>query len=357
MDQIRFKTGEFITFTATRTFALGNTGINLAKGSEFEFDGSTVKYAGADYAFPQLRAAYNTRWIVKTDEYEDSTNYNRPVSANIKVRSATEDGTTKEMKAPVATETDERVVMSSLDHSKDTKNHNAGIVEDQDGVPVGRTFQTRAKSKSSLTAETAGSTLRSADAVQIKPGAGRSESDMLDSMSESDRADYLARKESIKSRYVDTDSHQGTPVASVKTAAVKEAEGMKVTQSVGGGIETADMAGTGGKPKDSVRVEDGITFRNTNGPERDTEPSPRSEEAQQPVMVKDGTADIRRQIAQSLCPEFPATYDFSAPEKKKLARLQADFDDRPDVIRAVFAAESDTFKATLVSEFPTAFQG
>jgi hypothetical protein len=60
-------------------------------------------------------------------------------------------------------------------------------------------------------------------------------------------------------------------------------------------------------------------------------------------------------IAKALCPDFPDSYDFAAPTKKKLARLQADFEDRLDVLRAVFAAEGDDFKDQLVREFPQAF--
>jgi hypothetical protein len=72
-------------------------------------------------------------------------------------------------------------------------------------------------------------------------------------------------------------------------------------------------------------------------------------------MVRDGTLDARLKIAKAFCPEFPANYDFSAPDRKKLARLQADFEDNIPVIRAVFAAESDSFKAKLVAEFPSVF--
>jgi hypothetical protein len=38
-----------------------------------------------------------------------------------------------------------------------------------------------------------------------------------------------------------------------------------------------------------------------------------------------------------------------------MARLQADYENRPDVLRAVFAAEGDEMKSILMQEFPQAF--
>ena len=74
-------------------------------------------------------------------------------------------------------------------------------------------------------------------------------------------------------------------------------------------------------------------------------------------MIKDGTADARLKFAKQLCSDFPSNYDFATNPRKKLARLQADYEERPDVIRAIFAAESDDFKAVLLKEFPQAFSG
>jgi hypothetical protein len=67
-------------------------------------------------------------------------------------------------------------------------------------------------------------------------------------------------------------------------------------------------------------------------------------------------ADAARKIAKSICPDFPESYDFAAPARKKIARLQADFEDRPDVIRAVAAADTDLeLRNRLFVEFPGAF--
>jgi hypothetical protein len=375
MDQIKFKTGVFQTFTATRSFALGTLNITVAVGAELEFDGTTLDYSGTRHTFPQLRGAVTAGWLVPNQEYEEGNPaYGKPVSAGIKMRPPTDSSGTAKASAAVTLETDERIVMSSAEHAATTRDQNrqstrkvasVGGAESQDGVEV-RTLKTAAGNRAKttrtvLTAESAGAALREAENVQIqiKPGKGQSSEEMLERMTDAEKEVYLASKASIKARYVDSEP-TSTVVATVKTAKTKEAEGMRLTQSVGGGTEIEDLGSGQGlaKAKSSTVVEDGIVFKNTNGPEKlKPQDHPRSAESQKPIMLKDGTVDARLQVAKAICPEFPTSYDFAAPERKKLARLQADFEDRPDVLRAVFAAESDSFKAKLIAEFPQAFQG
>lgn len=373
MEQIVYKSGDFQNFVATRSFALGAFNVTVAKNSELDFDGSVCKYAGAEYNFPQLRSAVKAGWLVLARDFvEGDPQYDRPKAAGIKVRPAVGDGEGKT--TPVTTESDERVVMSTADHASATREQNrqaadkqhrrtiakqssSEVVQDQDGIPV-RTLKTPAKAeRTSLTADTVGALLREAENVQIEPGEGITESEMLSRMAPEDQDAYLEKKRALSAQHLKTGSDSQV-VGTVKAQKTEEKEGIKLTSEVGGGIETADPIGMGGKPKEAVRMEDGITFKTTNVSEKTkgAEPHPRAAQ-QQPIMLKDGTADVRVKIARSLCPEFPNTYDFSAPSKKKIARLQADFDDRPDVIRAVFAAESDDFKAKLLEEFPEAFRG
>ena len=372
MNQIRFKTGEFQEFTATRSFELSNFGVKVMKGREIEFDGSLVKYDGAQYQFPQFRSAVAAGWVVPTSEYDENNPvYQAPASANIKMRPTKDTDKSDGKTAATTIEADERIVMSSAKHAADTRQQNrpasagtrlagnAGVAEAQDGVPV-RTLKTAAKVKGSIAEVTAA--VHASTSVQIDPGQGITEQQMLDRMSETDRQVYLAQKSSLKSRYVDdAASSTGVKVGEVKSAGVRQADGVKLTQTVGGGTEVSDGVGvevaTLRKDETSERVEDGITFKNTNGPRRNATPQHPTQVAATPVMMRDGTADVRLQIARAMCPEFPQSYDFAAPERKKLARLQADFEDRPDVLRAVFAAESDDFKQKLLSEFPQAFRG
>jgi hypothetical protein len=356
MEQIAFKSGTFLPFIATRSFALGAFNVTVALGSEIEFDGSVVNYAGATYTFPALRGAYKAGWIVLETEYDPSNAaYGRPVSANIKVHSPTDKNRT-ETTTSLTTEADERIVMSHADHAATTRNQNKqssriSVVTNagQEGVAV-RTLKTSAKNeRTELGSAKASAAIQQSNNLQIEPGQGMTAAEVLERMAPEEREVYLAEKAALKSLHYD-ESTEAKTVATVKTAKTTEKEGMTLKQSVGGGVEIADPTGRGGKAKTSTITEDGVTFKTTNGPER-------LKPEAHPRVANQHMVDARLKIAKTFCPDFPATYDFAAPARKKLARLQADFEDRPDVLRAVFAAESDDFQAQLLAEFPQAFQG
>ncbi len=386
-NQITFKYGQMRHFVAARSFALGNTGATVAKGATVLFDGTKAEVDGSEHSLPQLRGAIKAGWLVLEEEFDENDDTaERPVSAHVQVRHAAKGGNPMlpnqaPTHAMATTESDEREVGGSISrHAAEIRQRNTDykrgqavnasgqkvlsqhgfeVVEDQDGVVVeGRELKTAAgekakRERTTLTIDRVGEALRKATTSGvITPGQGITEEEMLERMSEEEQAEYLLKKESLRAQYVD-DASSPRKVGKVKTQKQSNSEGIRVATEVGGGIETADPTGAGGKAKESVVVRDGITFRNTNGPQRDEKAVPK----QEPVVLKDGSpeTDIRRQVAKTICPDFPSNYMFDQPTRKKLARLQADYDDRLDVIRAVYAAESDEFKSKLVEEFPQAF--
>lgn len=378
MDQISYRSGEMRVFVATRGFALGSTGLQISKGMEILFDGTKVEVDGSEVSMPQLRGAVRSGWLVPLESFDaDSDEAERPVAANIAMRHPTQGGNPFEGKTPakkvaVVTESDERLVGNTVSHAaaartantsyrhgQPLRNEIGGSVEMQDGVPV-RKLKTAAgerakQARTVLTAESLGSEIRKAENVQIEAGEGLSESDYLARMSEEERSEYLAKKEAARAKYADATPVSKT-VAKVRAAKKETREGVTAKVTTGGGIETSDPTGGGGKVEISEHLEDGIVFKNTNGPKKKgADPHPRSEEATRPVMLRDGTVEARLKVARALCRDFPSNYDFSAPDRKKLARLAADYEDREDVLRAVFAAESDDFKAKLIEEFPNLF--
>lgn len=371
MNQIVYKKGTPIEFIATKDFALGNFGVKVVKGTDLQFDGSTVYYAGDDYNFPQLRAAVTSGWLVLAGDYQEGNpEYNRRVSANIQMRSPTDSSQAKS--TSTVAEADERIVMSSADHASTVRAGNqrkvasasSGVGEAQEGVAV-RTLSSPSKPRTPLTAESAGTAIRAAQNVQIVPGQGLTQEEMLERMGDDEREEYLAKKDALRAQYVVTPSDK-TPktvknVGKVKSEKSASKDGMTVTTTFGGGTETwdgdeAEIIGTIKKSEGPEAGEEGVRF----SPEKKPAHTPRKRAAavipEAKVIDIGSTLDIRRSIAKSMCPDFPDSYDFSATDKKKIARLQADFEDRSDVLRAVFAAESDDFKSRLVQEFPEVFQ-
>ena len=379
VHQITFRAGHRQHFIAARTFTLGKTGMSVPKGSDVFYDGTTAEFGGSEFPASELRGAIRAGWLVPMAQYdEDNFEAERPRAANIQVRKA-DGGNPLERPSmsamPAATESDEREVGNTRSHAKAVTSRNqghrpgspisaqaGGSAEMQDGIPV-RSLRTAAgerakRERTVLTAESVGSAIRAAENTRpIDPGQGITQEEMLERMSPADREEYLAKVGSRKAQYVDTDAPVVGRVISREPS--RREAGMTATVSTGkGSTDIFDATGTDpGKPKVESFEQDGIKFTTTNGSSRKEQPSPRSAEAQKPVMLKDTSADVRRMVARQLCPDFPENYKFDLPARKKLARLQADYEGNHAVIRAVFAAEDDSFKALLMAEFPQAFSG
>lgn len=377
-NPITFKIGQRQHFVATRTFTLGKTGVSVPRGSDIMYDGSVAEFGGSEYPVPEMRGAVKAGWMVPGVSYdEDDHTAEMPQPAGIQFRPA-EGGNpmNRPQMTPVAsvTESDEHEVGNTRSHARAVSARNTGhrpgtpvsanpgsTAELQDGVPVRRlktASGTRAQqTRTVITSESAGSAISAASNVQIDAGQGITEGEMLDRMTPEAQEEYLAAKDSKKAQYVDTEP---VVVGRIKSRepARKEA-GMTATLSLGkGATEIYDASGTDpGKAKIAHVEQDGIRFTTTNGPSGKEQASPRAGGAPvaPPVVLREGSADVRRMVARQLCPDFPSNYDFTLAPRKKLARLQADYEDRTDVLRAVFAAEGDEFKATLMQEFPQAF--
>ena len=88
-NQIKHVTHKFESFTATRNFALGTTGVNIVEGTEVLFDGTTVIYNESKYGLPTLRGAITLKWLVPTSSYDPNAGpVSGVVSANIGLRPA-----------------------------------------------------------------------------------------------------------------------------------------------------------------------------------------------------------------------------------------------------------------------------
>lgn len=369
-------------FTATKTFDLGTTGLKVVKGMEIGFDGSMVYIPGhPQVMMPQLRAALKTGWLVPSQHYNPNMVV-RPVSAGMSVRPA-EGGNPMAPRPRVAintsqVESEEREVRSVSAHAAETRQRNSGnyrreggeevrsqrgfeVIEDQEGTPV-RALKTPAKQVTNLEKTNPFAAIQEANSVRIDPGEGVSREEMMEAMDEETRAAYELERASRMAAY---DPQQAAEIVNRVTApGTQFREGMAIKGSVGGGVEIADMGGTGDAPAQTSVVEmEGMRFTNTNtgAPKKNARLVPTNGNGNgttrhaAPVTGADGMA---RQIARSICADFPDNYVFGDPIRKKIARLQADFEDRPDIIRAVAAADTDPeVRQRLLQEFPHAFAG
>lgn len=382
--QITFRPGQPIDFTATKTFDLGTTGLKVIRGMEIGFDGTMVFIPGhPQVVMPQLRAALKTGWLVPSANYNPNAVV-RPISANMAVRPA-EGGNPMAPRAriPINTsqvESEEREVQNVSSHAAATRQRNTGnyrreggeevrsqrgfeVIEDQDGEVVRGGLKTPAKQVTNLEKTNPFAAIQQANNVRIDPGEGRSREEMLAEMDEESRRAYEMERASRIAQY---DPQQAAEIVnSVSAPGIQFREGMVIKGSVGGGTEIEDLGGTGGHARAQVTTteSEGIRFTNTNGPKKNVRLVPANGAngngtAKQVAAPGNGADGMARQIARSICADFPDNYVFGDPIRKKIARLQADFEDRPDIIRAVAAADTDPeVRQRLLQEFPHAFAG
>jgi len=371
--QITYRAGEPHTFVATRSFSLGNTGQTVPKGSEVEFDGTMVTYAGlAPVNIPQLRGAVKVGWLELKENYNPHAAPPPPQMAGIKMRKA-DGGNPYDRKArtevtAATVEDEEREVGSVSRHAAQTAERNKGNyrrepdpdvrrgsentavrpgeagyqIEEQDGTPV-RSLNTPAQADAANISHARSAAAASERAAKIQPGVGQTREEMIQQMNPEERAEYANELAGRAAAY-DADA-PGQIVAQIEGGPQTiEREGMKVSTEVGGGTAIADLGGTGAKPETEIVVEEGVQFTRTKSPKAKTPPNGETEQA--------------RVIARSICPDFPESYVFGNPVKQKIARLQADFADRMDIIKAVAAADTDPeMRTKLIEEFPEAFSG
>jgi len=387
-NQIKYRAGQTQTFIATRSFSLGASGITVPEGSELEFDGTAVSYAGlAPTVMPQLRGAIRAGWVVPSDNYDPNAPAQRPQPAGMMMREA-DGGNPMEPKprrlVGMSVDEEEREVGNVSQHAAATREGNrtnyrrqrtpreestAGqrfhgvAVEPQDGVEVpGTRFQTPAGKEardSSVDITYAGEAISRANKVKVRPGRGRTREELIrdaidrGGLTAEELAEYQEELESSRAMhgYVEPKVVREMPAPQRN----QQREGFDMNLSVGGGIAIADMGGTGQTGETEVVTEEGMTFTRTASPKK---PETRVvERAPSPTPSNGEINDaLCRKIATAVCKDFPANYVFTDPPRKKIARIQADYDDRPDIIRAVCAAEPDmNVKAALVQEFPEAF--
>lgn len=360
-------------YRATRDF--GMAGLAVQRGMEIGFDGYNVQIAGRPaQPLPTFKGAIKTGWAVPEASYDPSAGPAAPQRANIKVRPA-DTGNPTALRAPSSmistTDAEEQIVGNYADHAasvrQSNERKNGFVAEPQDGVPV-RTLQTVANSRggarTTLTGSNTQQAIAEANSVKIEPGRGVTREELLERMAPEERAAYLAELEARRSAYVADEplkgpETQGQVVARVAAPKNVDSMGMHLENHVGGGTDTVDLTGLDGAPEEvHVFEAEGMRFTTTNGPKKSARAAEKPQQSpREPDARSLEDVDPRRVIARAVCSDFPDLYDFELPLRKKLARLRADFEDRPDVIRAVAAAETDTeMRVLLVSEFPEAFQ-
>lgn len=377
--QIIFQANSPYLFIATRSFSLGENAFPIRKGMEIYYDGQTATIDGEPHRAPKLRGALNAGWLVLAEDYDpNDPAYQRRVSANIQVRSATNSGNpmNPQRSAIITTESDEREVGNYQAHANRTRTansqytrgqgvnvpaagsrvlsqHGMMVVEEQDGVEVpNRSFQTPTKlGHVEVGGREAADILRQADSAQIQPGRGITQDEMLERMSPEQAEAYLQKKEAFAGQYVAEPVVRPVPVRApsrVASTRHEESSGISMTTTVSSSNDFGLW--DGGEAEVVSRVEGSALPAG-----QQAKPAPARLVSKKPAAPA-LSPTVRLAMAKSACADFPDNYDFALPTKKKMARITADYEDRHDVLRAIYVAEDDEMRGLLVTEFPQAFE-
>lgn len=300
-------------------------GEKVYRGTTFEFDGLNVRAEdGTVGMVPFLKGAIQKGWVVPADQFDDSEEFISapPVAAPMGLGPTRHVGnsTAPRVKVPmVVAEEDSREAMVVRDRTRMVQANNdarhtarrvsaeAGGYSTVDDGEVVRRVSTPAKMSSRVTPETVGaeiSRFENSVRIQAQLAPGMRSPKAMPVVSGDDNPSIALR------------SSQKAP------------------------------------PKGYTEVE-GIRFASPNPPPSEAVSAPQALSSSPSISPQE--ASLRLRMAQSACNDFPENYDFGMPEKKKLARMVADFEGRPDVIRAIWLAETDGFKNAIVQNFPEVF--
>ena len=336
---IKWQRGKFHTFYAKMKIRIGGKGDTIDKieaEDEFEYDGSILKYAGAEIASTSLRGAIEGDWAsltqdddTKVDTFMPSRNIAKATTINRDLSRVQRGGvemTTDSLDEETVLEVSDRGKMEKASGGASpkvlTKNNNRrgmsisdSEMDGQEGVTIGRV---RSAAKIKVEDITKASGL----ARQIENrGLGKP---ILDK-------GKVVRTEGITIKTSVSDMNRGSSVI-----AGGEEEGVQV-----GKVRHTRQASTEGiEVKDTSNIRAGSV----------------ASEAMQPRKVAiDTKMSPKIRMARRIDPSFPSDWSFTGKLKDRLAAAEA-HGATPVFLEALYAAEGDQMRKALEEAYPKQFR-
>lgn len=344
----KMQTKKVVTsYRATMDFSLG-TGEKIYRDQTIAFDGFNLITEEGVRQMPFLKGAIKQGWLVPEGDSESGPPGPRvaPLTLGPTQHTGNSD---KRTKVPIyTTEEDAKPVTSIKDRTASVEKRNKGLVATVDDGTVVRSVSTPTHMKSRLdsTGSAQAEITKYENKIQIKPEAQKHR---MEDMSDEDLEAYLQEKERrIQAR-----------VATLPSTPRIVAPGKRMPVISGDEDSSIAISTTKTKKAKTKKIEaEGISFEvtaplNQDAPDPETlweSPPPKKSS-----VSLSSDASRRLLMARKLCKDFPENYNFDAPDRKKLARITADYEDRPDVVRAIWTVEKDAFKVVLEENFPDLF--
>ncbi len=328
MENIKWQRGNYQKFFALMKIRVGGANaMDIQKGDEFEYDGSILKYSGMEIAQPQMRGAIQSGWASLVLDESAPVDPVRPTRNIAKAQTINKDLNKVQRASPAAIETsslDEDEVLRVTDRSSETKS------------PKIITAQDNRKSRLSVRSDTADDQ----GAVTIAKIRTSAKADF--DVSKSDAAKTLQQLENLSNVRADIDGKTVTR------------EGVTIKTNVGridrvAMAEEDDGIEVGRVRKSGSDHAEGISIRDTSNIRHGSESS-----VTQSKPVIDRSLNPKIRIARSIDPSFPSDWSFEGKLADRLAAVKAR-DPSPEFLEALFAAEGDQMRKTLIKEFPEQF--
>lgn len=344
---INWQRGKFHKFYAKMKIRVGGANpVDIQAGDEFEYDGSILKYAGAEIPSPQTRGAVKEGWVTTTPNGEfggvaavsPTRNVAKATSVNRDLNRVQR--STSHLKTDSL---DEETVLDVEDRRPNVKNDpraqprvitqennrragmrvEADIAEQQDGIPIGR-VRTAASFKGN---------------VYDASYAGLKEK--LENLSGSG---FIPIGKTVQKEGVSIKTNVGDVDRSVT---VQENEGKVVgvvrhTKNSSEGIDIQDTSGIRNKPAASSATK----------PATKSATKPAKSVANVEIDV---SINPRIRVARRIDPNFPADWKFTGRLADRLAAAKA-HGITPQFLEALYAAEGDQMRRKLEEIYPEQFK-
>lgn len=352
-EQIRWKRSEYRKFFAKMRIRVGGAHpVDILANDEFEYDGTILKYAGAEITSPGLRTAIREGWASESADAEASVSAYKPnrnvASAQTVNRdlSRVQRGQTQNMDTD---HLDEETVLDVADRRQPEANPRATpnvLLRDNNRRVNGMNFQSDASD--SQEGVTIGR-VRSATHVRHDVTAQQTPS----VISELENRN-LGRPELF---------NRGTTVhregVTIKTNVGQVDSGVSLSQD-DEGVEVGRVHHSARVSSEGIEVTDTSNIRDKGRPDkgrpqpaRSAAPAPKPAAAKaEPKLAAKLPPKVR--IARAIDPHFPSDWSFEGKLADRLARVKQHGAD-PTFLEALYAAEGDQMRKQLEKAFPKQF--
>ncbi len=373
MSELQQQSDNRVRYVCAHTFRINETVI-IKLGDVVEYD-ETYLYRKNQKPIeaPNLKQVLNLGWLVLPDAVGQAAQANHaPIMVTPTVTGNVAPGASGKIKQPMKFAHVQDEQRYSLDRTASIKSvrpstqrpltasssGGAGPGErgqvDTDDIPL----KVPARSTVSLFTD-AGALTAELGSVTIDPRKGVSVEELLDNLSPEERIrrEYELEKQQIKVR-----ARANTPEE--REAQTIREETVKLHAKML--AKLASLQDGQQQPQPAVFSEvEGISFATTGIPSAAVaavaQQQPVSERPKAvPVEPKSRKAvdpGVKSLIAKSVLPTFPfEQYNFADTDRKKLARIDLDFEDKFDILRAIYAAEDDVIREHIADNYPAALR-